>query len=54
MTINWPDISDEELRGQAQAGLTGQGAVVEAMRRLRVSIDASSASSEIGRGVSFG
>jgi hypothetical protein len=40
MTMNWPKQSDDELIAEAQTGLRGQGAVVEAMRRLRISIDA--------------
>jgi hypothetical protein len=40
MTMNWPKQSDEELVAEAQTGLRGQGAVVEAMRRLRNSIEA--------------
>jgi hypothetical protein len=46
MPINWPDKSDEELRAEAQQGLAGQGAVVEAMRRLRISIDTLRVSNE--------
>jgi hypothetical protein len=40
MTMNWPKQSDDELIAEAQTGSRGQGAVVEAMRRLRSSIDA--------------
>ena len=40
MTTNWPEQSDDELVAKALGGQESyQGAAVEAMRRLRVSID---------------
>ena len=35
----WVDWTDEELANEAQTGIRGQGAVVEATRRLRVSTE---------------
>lgn len=35
--MNWRRKTDEQLADEAQTGLRGQGALVEAMRRLRVS-----------------
>jgi hypothetical protein len=35
MGKEWKDWTDEELANEAQAGVRGQGALVEAMRRLR-------------------
>jgi hypothetical protein len=41
MPINWPELSDEELRIQARSGQeTYQAAAIEAIWRLRKSIDA--------------
>ena len=40
MRINWSEQTDEELIAEAPTGRRGQGAVVEANRRLRNSIDA--------------
>jgi hypothetical protein len=39
MTDEWRNLSDEKLASVAQDGLQGQGAPVEAMRRLRVAIE---------------
>jgi hypothetical protein len=39
MPKKWTESTDEELASEAHTGLTGQGAVVEAMRRLRVSTE---------------
>ena len=36
MTNEWSELTDEKLARIAQEGLQGQGAPVEAMRRLRV------------------
>ena len=47
MPNEWMDLSDEKLAAIAQQGLQGQGAPVEAMRRLRVAIEKSSAKSDI-------
>ena len=38
--------TDDRLTVEAESGLRGQGAVVEAMRRLRVSVDGFSTSSD--------
>jgi hypothetical protein len=46
MTKQWTELSDEELARVAQDGLQGQGAPVEAMRRLRIAIEQSSAKSD--------
>jgi hypothetical protein len=46
MTNEWVDLSDEKLAKIAQEGMQGQGAPVEAMRRLRVAIEESSAKSD--------
>ncbi len=46
MTNEWTELSDEKLARIAQDGLQGQGAPVEAMRRLRLSIEAASAKSD--------
>ena len=35
MTKLWKHYTDDELVSEAQTGMRGQGAVVEAMRRLR-------------------
>jgi len=35
MTKPWKDWSDDDLADEAQRGLQGQGAIVEAMRRHR-------------------
>jgi hypothetical protein len=42
----WTDLTDEKLAHIAQEGMQGQGAPVEAMRRLRVTIEKSSAQSD--------
>ena len=47
MTDEWRKLSDEELARIAQDGLQGQGAPVEAMRRLRVAIEKSSVKSDV-------
>jgi hypothetical protein len=39
MTNQWTELPDDKLAAMAQEGLQGQGAHVEAMRRLRVSIE---------------
>ncbi len=39
MTDQWMHLRDEELAEIAQRGLQGQGAPVEAMRRLRLAIE---------------
>ena len=39
MTDQWINLRDSELAEIAQRGLQGQGAPVEAMRRLRVAIE---------------
>ena len=38
--------TDDRLTTEAESGLRGRGAVVEAMRRLRVSVDGFSTSSD--------
>jgi hypothetical protein len=43
----WKDLPDDELARIAQDGMQGQGAPVEAMRRLRIVIENSSAQSDI-------
>jgi hypothetical protein len=43
----WQGQKWEELASEAQTGLRGQGAVVEAMRRLTDRLDAFSKSSDI-------
>jgi hypothetical protein len=40
MTDDWQNRSDQELIEKADQALTGHGALVEAMRRLRNSTDA--------------
>ena len=36
MTVkSWADFSDDELAAEAQRGLQGQGAIIEALRRHR-------------------
>jgi hypothetical protein len=42
----WKDWTDDELADAAQQGITGQGAQVEAMRRLKESIVTFSGSSD--------
>lgn len=42
----WKDWTDDELADAAQQGMSGQGAQVEAMRRLRTTIEAFSDSSD--------
>jgi hypothetical protein len=42
----WKDWTDDELADAAQQGMTGQGAHVEAMRRLKESIVTFSGSSD--------
>jgi hypothetical protein len=39
MPNEWIDLPDDELARIAQGGMQGQGAPVEAMRRLRVAIE---------------
>jgi hypothetical protein len=39
--------TDDRLIAEAESGLRGQGAVVEAMRRLRVTIEQASVKSDI-------
>ncbi len=46
MTDEWRNLSDEKLASVAQEGLQGQGAPVEAMRRLRVAIEIASVRSD--------
>jgi hypothetical protein len=46
MTDEWRNLSDEKLARVAQDGLQGQGAPVEAMRRLRVAIETASSKSD--------
>jgi hypothetical protein len=46
MTDEWRQLSDEELARIARDGLQGQGAPVEAMRRLRVAIETASDKSD--------
>ncbi len=42
MSDEWRALSDEKLARIAQDGLQGQGAPVEAMRRLRVALETAS------------
>jgi hypothetical protein len=46
VTNEWTQLSDEKLARIAQDGMQGQGAPVEAMRRLRVAIEEASAKSD--------
>jgi len=46
MTNEWAHLSDEKLVRVAQDDLQGQGAPVEAMRRLRAAIESASAKSD--------
>jgi len=46
MPKEWTEATDEELVKHAQDGMQGQGAVVEAMRRLRVSTESLKVSTE--------
>ena len=46
MSNEWAELSDQELAKIAQDGLQGQGAPVEAMRRLRVAMERASESSD--------
>ena len=46
MANEWPKLSDDELARIAQDGLQGQGAPVEAMRRLRNAIERASTKSD--------
>jgi hypothetical protein len=46
ITDEWRNLSDEKLAHVAQDGLQGQGAPVEAMRRLRVAIETASSKSD--------
>jgi hypothetical protein len=46
MTDEWAHLSDEKLARIAQDGLQGQGAPVEAMRRLRLAIETASGKSD--------
>lgn len=43
MTNEWPSLSEEELARVARDDLQGDGALVEAMRRLRAVIETASA-----------
>ena len=42
----WNDFGWKQLADEAQAGMRGQGAIVEAMHRLTVRLDAFSKSSD--------
>jgi hypothetical protein len=46
MTNPWSELPDDEVARIARDDLQGQGAPVEAMRRLRVAIEKLSASSD--------
>jgi hypothetical protein len=46
MSDEWARLSDQELAKIAQDGLQGQGAPVEAMRRLRVALESARESSD--------
>jgi hypothetical protein len=46
MTNEWPKLTDDELAEIARQGMQGEGASVEAMRRLRVAIEKSSVKSD--------
>lgn len=46
MSDEWRALSDEQLARIAQDGLQGQGAPVEAMRRLRVALESASRNSD--------
>lgn len=46
MSDEWRALSDEKLARVAQDGMQGQGAPVEAMRRLRVAIETGSTKSD--------
>jgi hypothetical protein len=46
MTNPWTDLPDDQLAKIAQDGLQGQGAPVEAMRRLRIAIERASSESD--------
>jgi hypothetical protein len=46
MANEWIGLTDDKLASVAQEGLQGQGAPVEAMRRLRVAIEEASAKSD--------
>jgi hypothetical protein len=46
MIDEWRTLSDEKLARVAQDGLQGQGAPVEAMRRLRVALETASRKSD--------
>jgi hypothetical protein len=46
MSEEWRALSDEKLARIAQDDLQGQGASVEAMRRLRVAIETASSKSD--------
>jgi hypothetical protein len=46
MTSEWTELTDEKLADVAQQGMQGEGASVEAMRRLRVAVEKSSARSD--------
>ena len=47
MTNEWANLPDDKLAKIAQDGLQGQGAPVEAMRRLTVAIEQASAQNDI-------
>ena len=51
MSMDWPDQTDKQLADEAQTGLRGQGAVVEANCRLRNSIEAMRRSTDRYSGV---
>jgi hypothetical protein len=46
MANEWPQLSDDELARIAKDGLQGQGAPVEAMRRLKNAIERANTRSE--------
>jgi hypothetical protein len=46
MTEEWRHLSEEKLARIAQDDLQGQGATVEAMRRLRLAIETASSKSD--------
>lgn len=36
---NWTEMTDDELANEAQTGMRGQGAIVEALRRHRAKVE---------------
>ncbi len=46
MSDEWAKLSEEQLTRVAQDGMQGQGAPVEAMRRLRVALERAGESSD--------